>query len=66
MRMITPMMKAQARPAVQAAIGSFVCRYVGSMITNVTMNMCGTLGPYGIAVTSSRPSLMARRRASQK
>ena len=27
------------------------------MITNVTMNMCGTLGPYGIAVTSVRPSL---------
>src|SRR3954453_12425827 len=33
------------------------------MITNTTMNMCGTLGPYGIAVTSVRPSLRANRRA---
>ena len=57
MRMMMPMMKAHASPAVQAAIGSLVARYVGSMITSVTMNMCGTLGPYGIAVTSSRPLL---------
>ena len=28
------------------------------MITKTTMNMCGTLGPYGIAVTSSRPSFL--------
>ena len=36
------------------------------MITKVTMNMCGTLGPYGIAVTSVRPSCGASRSASQK
>ena len=40
-----PMMKHQARPARQATSGSFVARYVGSMIRNTTMNMCGTLGP---------------------
>ena len=45
MRMMIPMMKAHARPAVHAAIGSFVAMNVGSMTTNVTMNMCGTLGP---------------------
>ena len=45
MRMMIPMMKAHARPAVQAAIGSFVAMNVGSITTNVTMNMCGTLGP---------------------
>ena len=44
-RMITPMMKAHARPASQALIGSFVAMNVGSMTTNVTMNMCGTDGP---------------------
>jgi len=44
-RMMTPMMKAQARPACQASIGSLVFRYTGSMTTNTTMNMCGTLGP---------------------
>ena len=56
---MTPMMKAQARPACQASTASFVLRYTGSMITNTTMNMCGTLGPYGIAVTSVRRSLCA-------
>ena len=45
MRMITPMMNDHASPACHARIGSLVCRNVGSMITNVTMNMCGTLGP---------------------
>ena len=45
MRMITPMMNAHARPASQALTGSFVARNVGSITTNVTMNMCGTLGP---------------------
>jgi hypothetical protein len=29
------------------------------MITSTTMNMCGTLGPYGIAVTVERPSCCA-------
>ena len=53
-----PMMKHHARPARHAIIGSFVVRYVGSMIRNTTMNMCGTLGPYGIAVTSLRPSCL--------
>ena len=33
------------------------------MITSVTMNMCGTLGPYGIAVTSVRCSFIASLRA---
>jgi hypothetical protein len=33
------------------------------MMTKMTMNMCGTLGPYGIAVTSDRFSLIANRRA---
>jgi len=28
------------------------------MIRKTTMNMCGTLGPYGIAVTSLRPSAL--------
>ena len=44
-RMISPMMNAQASPASQALIALCVFRYVGSMITSVTMNMCGTLGP---------------------
>jgi hypothetical protein len=35
------------------------------MITKTTMNMCGTLGPYGIAVTSVRCSRRANRRASR-
>ena len=30
------------------------------MITKTTMNMCGTLGPYGIAVTVSRRLLEER------
>ena len=33
------------------------------MITKTTMNMCGTLGPYGIAVTSVRCSRRASLRA---
>ena len=33
------------------------------MMTSVTMNMCGTLGPYGNAVTSVRFSFIASRRA---
>src|SRR5205823_420152 len=31
------------------------------MIRKTTINMCGTLGPYGIAVTSLRPSFLASR-----
>ena len=34
------------------------------MTTNTTMNVCGTLGPYGSAVTSLRCSRRASRRAS--
>ena len=60
---ITPITNAQARPACQARIGSPVLSAIGSMITKTTMNMCGTLGPYGIAVTSSRCSRRASRRA---
>ena len=45
MRTMTPMMNAHARPAPHAAMGSFVASYVGSITTNVTMNMCGTDGP---------------------
>jgi len=33
------------------------------MMTKMTMNMCGTLGPYGMAVTLLRFSFAARRRA---
>ena len=60
---MSPMTKHHASPEAQAFIGSFVARYTGSMIRNVTMNMCGTLGPYGIAVTSVRFSRRASRRA---
>jgi len=44
-RMMMPTMKAQASPASQALTGSFVRISVGSMTTNTTRNMCGTLGP---------------------
>ena len=40
-----------------------VVRKIGSMMTKTTMNMCGTLGPYGSAVTSVRFSRRASRRA---
>jgi hypothetical protein len=42
---ITPMRKAQAKPACQACTGSSVFRYTGSITTKMTMNICGTLGP---------------------
>ena len=45
MSTITPMTNAHASPASHARIGSPVARKIGSMITNTTMNMCGTLGP---------------------
>ena len=58
-------MKTQVRPASQPLTGSPVLSAIGSMITNVTTNMCGTLVPDGSAHTSSRPvffaSLYARR-----
>jgi hypothetical protein len=54
---MTPMMKLHASPACQASVASLVFRYTGSITRNTTMNICGTLGPYGSAVTSLRPSL---------
>jgi hypothetical protein len=39
------MMKHHASPACHASTAFFVVRYVGSITTNTTMNMCGTLGP---------------------
>ena len=48
-------------PASQALIGSQVLRPIGSMITKVTTNMCGTLTPEGSAHTSLRPVLCANR-----
>ncbi len=49
----------QTRPASQPLIGSLVFSVIGSMITKVTMNMCGTLTPDGSAQTSLRPVLRA-------
>ena len=51
----------QVSPASQAWIGSLVLSTIGSMTTNVTMNMCGTLMPDGSAHTSVRPVLFASR-----
>jgi len=39
---------------------------IGSMITKVTMNMCGTLMPDGSAQTSLRPVLLAKRYAQER
>jgi hypothetical protein len=51
----------QVRPASQPLIGSPEVAAIGSMITNVTTNMCGTLMPDGSAQTVSRPSRLASR-----
>ena len=51
------------RPACQPFSGSPVLSEIGSMITKVTMNMCGTLMPDGRAQTSLRPVLRAKRYA---
>ena len=51
----------QTSPASQALMGSPVLARIGSMITNVTTNMCGTLTPEGSAHTSLRPVRLARR-----
>ncbi len=40
-------------------MGSPVEIEIGSMITKVTMNMCGTLTPEGSAQTSERPVSLA-------
>ena len=53
--------KTQVRPASQAWIGSLVRSRIGSMTTNVTTNMCGTLVPDGRAQTSVRPVFWANR-----
>ena len=49
----------QTSPASQPLIGSPVLSAIGSMITNVTTNMCGTLMPEGSAQTSVRPVFCA-------
>ena len=54
-------MNTQVSPACQPFIGSPVASLTGSMITSVTMNMCGTLIPEGSAQTSLRPVFFARR-----
>ena len=51
----------QTRPADQPFRGSPVLSVIGSMITKVTMNMCGTLTPDGSAQTSVRPVFCASR-----
>ena len=51
----------QTRPADQPFRGSPVLIVIGSMITKVTMNMCGTLTPDGSAQTSLRPVFCASR-----
>ena len=52
-------MNTQVRPASQPLIGSPVLSVIGSMITNMTTNMCGTLMPEGSAQTSVRPVFFA-------
>ena len=51
----------QTSPADQPFIGSPVLIVIGSMITKVTMNICGTLTPEGSAQTSLRPVFCASR-----
>jgi hypothetical protein len=58
-------MKTQVSPASHPFTGSPVFSAIGSMMTNVTMNMWGTLMPDGSAHTSVRPVRLARRYASQ-
>ena len=48
-------------PASQPLTGSPVFNEIGSMITNTTTNMCGTLIPEGSAQTSVRPVRCASR-----
>src|SRR5215471_6761556 len=49
----------QVSPASHPFTGSPVFVAMGSMITNVTTNMCGTLTPDGSAHTSLRPVRLA-------
>ena len=53
-------MNTQVRPASQPLTGSPVLSAIGSMITKVTTNMCGTLMPEGSAQTSVRPGLLGQ------
>ncbi len=48
-------MNTQVRPASQPLTGSPVLIEIGSMMTNTTTNMWGTLMPEGSAQTSLRP-----------
>ena len=57
-------MNTQVSPASHPFTGSPVLIAIGSMITNVTTNMCGTLMPDGSAQTSVRPVFLASRYAS--
>ena len=57
-------MNTQVSPASQPLMGSPVDNEIGNMMTNVTMNMCGTLMPDGNAHTSLRPVCCASRYAS--
>ena len=52
-------MKTQVSPASQPLMGSPVFNVIGSMMTKVTTNMCGTLMPDGRAQTSVRPVFFA-------
>jgi hypothetical protein len=52
-------MNTQVSPASQPLIGSPVLRVMGSMMTNVTTNMWGTLIPEGSAQMSERPVFKA-------
>ena len=54
-------MNTHVSPASQPLTGSPVLSAIGSMMTNVTMNMCGTLMPEGSAQTSVRPVFFASR-----
>ena len=58
-------MNTQVSPASQPFTGSPVLRLIGSMMTNVTTNMWGTLMPDGSAQTSARPVFLASFQASQ-
>ena len=50
----------QTRPASQPLIGSPVVKAIGSMMTKVTINICGTDTPDGMAQTSLRPVFFAK------
>ncbi len=54
-------MNTHVSPASQPLTGSPVLSAIGSMITNTTTNMCGTLMPDGSAQTSLRPVRRASR-----